>query len=552
MSLIVFGIGVGLGAIARRKKMFPEYYKKKEFRKEIIKNWNETIEYAKGESIRNKVDQSYEILDIIEKHYGADCIVSIPKGLNINGFKGLMESLECSLKCDIMADISSEKNSIYARLIYSLDDLGELEAVKFKWNTLMILKDLTTMKNETFKIKKIESKAYGYDMTIQIPIGKKFSDIEAVKDDIENSFQALTKMEWRRYDGEIDIKIITTPLTNDTKFVPVKTESPHHVLYGKTHYQENIIVDIYQFPMCLVSGATGMGKTYGIQTMITNILHFWSDYVEMYFAELSDKPDFEPFKNCKSTQSYCTEIKECLGMFRYLNNEMDRRNKMFKEKETRDIKTYNKKFPNEKLKDILIFADEFSEFMPANSKEPYHEEKEEMYNLINRIVKQGRSTGVIIGAFGVQRPDATDVLPNLKSNMNVKICYAQNNAASSKVVCDSAEAVGLPQTEALVIWGNNKEQVKTLWLDDVMIDKYLSHCKENNHKLLHFNIEGNIIQDSKIIQFPTTNNQELNESTIETTVNNEEISKETEHERKQRERKEKWQKRKDSLKEKTE
>lgn len=543
MSLIMFSVGAGIGAFVRRKQLFPTYYEEKDFKKEIMKNWKETLEYAKGESIRNKNEQTYEILDIIKKHYGADCIISIPKGLTLKGFMGVIESLECSLKCDIMANLSKDKNSIYARLIYNTDELTELEAIKFKWDTLMMYGTYVNNKNETFEIQKLESKPYGYDMTVKIPLGFKFSDIEAIKDDIENSFNALSKTEWRRFDGEIDIKIITTPLTNETKFTPVKTESPHHVYYGRTHYQEDIIVDIYQFPMALISGATGMGKTYGIQTCITNIMHNWNN-TDHYFAELSDKPDFEPFRHCKQTKAYCTDVLQCKGMFNYLMNVKAERNKFFKEKGCRNIVQYNKKYPNEKINDIFVWFDEFAEFMPSNKKELYYEDKEEMYETINTLVKQGRSEGIFLNV-AIQRPDTNDMLANMKSNFNVKICYAQNNAASSKVVCDTGDAVGLPQTEALVIWGNNKEQVKTLWLDDDMIQDYLENCIEEDHKLFQFDINGNIIkEENKIIPFPTNSNiqnKDLNKSAIETT--NQEETQETEHQRKQRERKEKWLKR---------
>jgi S-DNA-T family DNA segregation ATPase FtsK/SpoIIIE len=112
-----------------------------------------------------------------------------------------------------------------------------------------------------------------------------------------------------------------------------------------------------------------------------------------------------------------------------------------------------------------------------------------------------------------------------KSQFNTKVIFKQNNNASSLVVCDSDEATKLKQREAIV-WMDDKKLMKTMYLDNKMIEQYISDKIEKDHKYL--NLDGYLnknININKENEQKTIKNQEKSNKANKNTIKNQENTK---------------------------
>jgi S-DNA-T family DNA segregation ATPase FtsK/SpoIIIE len=140
--------------------------------------------------------------------------------------------------------------------------------------------------------------------------------------------------------------------------------------------------------------------------------------------------------------------------------------------------------------------------------------KEKCLDMIFQLIKEGRNCGIYV-MLSLQRPDRENCPAPIKSQCNTKVIFHQNNIASSLVVCDSEEAIHLKQREAIVLM-DEKKYMKTLYLDNNMIEEYIKPIHEDNHKFL--NLEG--YDKTAVTHENTTPDKPKSTSNTKTSPNN--------------------------------
>lgn len=462
-------------------------------KEDIIKfNWYKTMQ--SDTKFINNGKGTFYLQDIkLNEHFGFDLKVVIPVGLSYEDLLKSKSMLENIYKAQIFIQWDSYHNVAKLRVVDVKDDkLPYVYWVELKWYKMIA--SLSSPNNyvndnyETFKITKIvKQDVYGFDCEVIMPTGIAYDRLESILNTIETTYQAHIYMEQDKFNGKALLKVITKPIDDKVKFGVVKTQ-PFCLYFGMTHYYEQMIANLTDFPHVLITGATGTGKSVAMQIAITNEMYIRPS-TDFYFAQLTDKQDFEDFRNCKSTKCITTTVSGVFKMFKTLLNIQKQRNELLIKEGVKNIILYNQKAKN-KMNAIIVAIDEMPEFMPKTEKidGSEHDYKLKIQEMMNKLVKQARNIGLFF-IVGIQRPDLNDMLPNMKANFRIKIAFAQENSPSSKVVCDNDDAVGLPKREALYMVGSQRKRFKTLYFTSDTIKQLLKDRMDENHKLIDF--DGN-------------------------------------------------------------
>ena len=312
---------------------------------------------------------------------------------------------------------------------------------------------------------------WGYSAIINLN-GKGFSNLESIIDNIETKLGCETYIEQNKNLKTATIKIIVSPIDENTKFEPVKTK-PYEVYFGLNYIVDELIVNLEKYPHILVSGQTGCGKTELIRLILANLINNFTDRdINIYFSDLSDMCDYSIFEKCKQVKGYAKNIGEAEKLFEYLMHIYTKRLGVFEKNGCKNIQEYNKKFYGKRMSYNYIVMDEMADYFPTSKLEKDYEKKVICYNLLKHMARKFRKVGMFL-VIGIQRPDTTVLDPNLKSNLCTKIGFSQNSDASSLVVCDTAELTNIENRKAMLMYGNKREWFKTLFINDEVILEYV-------------------------------------------------------------------------------
>lgn len=350
----------------------------------------------------------------------------------------------------------------------------DIYKLKYDWNAIMKENNVFNSKNQTFQLVKIRPADYGYFCIVNIPIGYSFEEFERLTHIIESNLKCMVELEHDKFNGWINMRLIKTKL-KDLKFSPIPTK-PHQLYLGYTFY-DNVIVDMYIAPNVLIGGLTGAGKTFGLYSTITNLIHNHDEKeIEIYITQ-PGKTEMMIFEDCVQVKGFAKRINESLDMLEHIYNEFKRREslieKLTKTKGIVDIKTYNKKM-TDKLTHIYLISEELSLYMPdsVDSKEE-KKIKSKCLDYLKLLIKLGRAYGIYI-IMCLQKTTADQMPTLLKSEVYTKISYRQSDENTSRNIIGTDEAWGLPNREAIVI-SDNKYHIKTPEINTDIIRQYISH-----------------------------------------------------------------------------
>ncbi|MCC5925692.1 MAG: DNA translocase FtsK [Bacteroidetes bacterium] len=236
-------------------------------------------------------------------------------------------------------------------------------------------------------------------------------------------------------------------LINTKKFVETKMNLP--VAFGKTIENEVYMVDLTAMPHLLIAGATGSGKSVGINTIITCLLYKCHpenlkfvlvdpkkielalyQYLKRHF--LATLPDAE--------EPIITDTSKVMEALSSVVKEMDERYDLLKMAMVRDIKSYNEKFKSGQLETdlghkhlpyIVVIIDELADLMMTAGKaieEP-----------IARIAQLARAVGIHL-VVATQRPSVNVITGTIKANFPVRIAYQVASKIDSRTILDTMGA----------------------------------------------------------------------------------------------------------------
>lgn len=350
---------------------------------------------------------------------------------------------------------------------------------------------LETLANYNIKIASIKA-TIGPTVTLYeiVPeAGVRISKIKNLEDDIALSLAALgiriiapipgkgtVGIEVPNQDPEI--VSMKTSIASD-KFQNAKMELP--VVLGKTITNETFVFDLAKMPHLLMAGATGQGKSVGLNAVLTSLLYkkhpsqlkfvlvdpkkvelTLYNKIERHF--LAKLPDTE--------EAIITDNQKVINTLNSLCIEMDQRYELLKNAMVRNIVEYNSKFVARKLNPenghkflpyIVLVIDEFADLIMTAGKE--------VETPIARLAQLARAIGIHL-IIATQRPSANIITGIIKANFPGRAAFRVTSGIDSRTILDSSGADQLiGKGDMLVSQGNDLVRIQCAFVDTPEVER---------------------------------------------------------------------------------
>jgi S-DNA-T family DNA segregation ATPase FtsK/SpoIIIE len=234
---------------------------------------------------------------------------------------------------------------------------------------------------------------------------------------------------------------------NTKKFVETQHELP--VAFGKTIENEVFMIDLTRMPHLLIAGATGSGKSVGINTIITCLLYkCHPDNLKFVLVD-PKKIELSLYRNIQnhylavlpgSEEPIVTNTDMALETLESVTKEMDERYDLLKMAMVRDIKSYNEKFKSGELDEdlghrhlpyIVVIIDELADLMMTAGKQ--------IEEPIARLAQLARAIGIHL-VVATQRPSVNVITGTIKANFPARIAYQVASKVDSRTILDTGGA----------------------------------------------------------------------------------------------------------------
>ncbi len=416
---------------------------------------------------------------------------------------------------EIAVDKIEEEKSVTENLADKLvKDFGEfdpkLELGNFKFPTFNLLKQynesisidpeeleanknriLETLKNYKIGISKIKA-TVGPTITLYeiVPeAGIRISKIKNLEDDIALSLSALgiriiAPIPGR---GTIGIEVPNKKSTivsmhsviSSKKFQESQMELP--IALGKTISNETFVVDLAKMPHLLMAGATGQGKSVGLNAVLTSLL-YKKHPAEVKFVLVDPKKvELTLFNKIErhylaklpdSEEAIITDTTKVVNTLNSLCIEMDNRYDLLKNAMVRNIKEYNTKFKARKLNPndghqflpyIVLVIDEFADLIMTAGKE--------VETPIARLAQLARAIGIHL-IVATQRPSVNVITGIIKANFPARIAFRVTSKIDSRTILDAGGADQLiGRGDMLYTAGNDLNRIQCAFVDTPEVEK---------------------------------------------------------------------------------
>ena len=353
---------------------------------------------------------------------------------------------------------------------------------ELKENNDTIIKTLADYKIEISRIKA----TVGPTVTLYeiVPVaGTRIAQIKRLEDDIALSLAALGIRIIAPIPGKGTIGI-EVPNKKPTmvymrsmiaaqRFQNAEMELP--IAFGKTISNETFVADLTKMPHLLMAGATGQGKSVGINVVLTSLL-YKKHPAEVKFVLVDPKKvELSIFERIErhflaklpdSEEAIITDTKKVVNTLNSLCIEMDNRYELLKNAQVRNIKEYNTKFkarqlnPNEGhrfLPYIVLVVDEFADLIMTAGKE--------VELPIARIAQLARAIGIHL-IIATQRPSVNVITGIIKANFPARIAFKVPQKIDSKTILDGSGAEQLiGRGDMLFSQGNEPVRIQCAFID---------------------------------------------------------------------------------------
>ncbi len=348
-----------------------------------------------------------------------------------------------------------------------------------------------TLRNYKIEIAQIKA-TVGPSVTLYeiVPeAGIRISKIKSLEDDIALSLSALGIRIIAPIPGKGTIGI-EVPNKNPTmvsmksvigsaKFQEAEMELP--IALGKTISNETFVVDLAKMPHLLMAGATGQGKSVGLNAVLTSLLYkkhpaevkfvlvdpkkveltLFNKIERHYLAKLPDSGD-----------AIITDNTKVVNTLNSLCIEMDNRYSLLKDAMVRNIKEYNDKFKARKLNPenghhflpyIVLVVDEFADLIMTAGKE--------VETPIARLAQLARAIGIHL-IIATQRPSVNVITGLIKANFPARIAFRVTSKIDSRTILDTQGADQLiGRGDLLYTNGNDVVRVQCAFIDTPEVEK---------------------------------------------------------------------------------
>jgi S-DNA-T family DNA segregation ATPase FtsK/SpoIIIE len=287
--------------------------------------------------------------------------------------------------------------------------------------------------------------------------GVKISKIKNLEDDIALSLSALGIRIIAPIPGKGTIGI-EVPNKNKTlvttknvlatdKFQNTNFDLP--IVLGRTISNEVYMADLTRMPHLLIAGATGQGKSVGVNVILTSLIYKKHPSQLKFILVDPKKVELTLYNKLErhflaelpgSEEPIITDTKQVVYTMNALCIEMDARYNLLKEAQTRNLKEYNDKFVSRKLNPqkghrylpyIVVVVDELADLMMTAGKE--------IETPIARLAQLARAIGIHL-VLATQRPDVKVITGTIKVNFPARISYKVVSKMDSRIILDTGGA----------------------------------------------------------------------------------------------------------------
>ena len=268
-------------------------------------------------------------------------------------------------------------------------------------------------------------------------------------------------------------------LISSKKFQDAEMELP--LALGKTISNETFVVDFSKMPHLLMAGATGQGKSVGINSIITSLLYKKHPSEIKFILVDPKKVELTLFNKIErhylaklpdSDEAIITENKTVIKTLNSLCIEMEQRYDLLKNAMCRNIKEYNLKFKKRKLNPndghkflpyLVLVVDEFADLIMTTGKE--------VETPIARLAQLARAVGIHL-LIATQRPSVNVITGLIKANFPARIAFRVTSKVDSRTILDSGGADQLiGRGDMLFTQGNDLIRLQCGFVDTDEIEK---------------------------------------------------------------------------------
>jgi S-DNA-T family DNA segregation ATPase FtsK/SpoIIIE len=357
---------------------------------------------------------------------------------------------------------------------------------------------IATLKNYDIAIQRI-SATVGPTVTLYeiVPApGVRISRIKNLEDDIALSLAALGIRIIAPIPGKgtigIEVPNIRKSIVSmKTLLASEKFQTSQHSLpiaIGKKIDNENFIVDLAAMPHLLMAGATGQGKSVGLNAILVSLLYKKHPsqlkfvLVDPKKVELSLYRVIEKHFLAKlpgEEDAIITDTKKVINTLNALCIEMDNRYDLLKEAGCRNIKEYNEKFTSRKLNPekghqylpfIVLVVDEFADLIMTAGKE--------VEMPIARLAQLARAVGIHL-IIATQRPSVNIITGTIKANFPARIAFKVSSKIDSRTILDAGGAEQLiGKGDMLVSFNGEITRLQCAFVDTPEVDRVCNFIAE--------------------------------------------------------------------------
>lgn len=319
--------------------------------------------------------------------------------------------------------------------------------------------------------------------------GIRISKIKNLEDDIALSLSALGIRIIAPIPGKGTIGI-EVPNKNATivsmrsviaskKFQESKMQLP--IALGKTISNETLVVDLAKMPHLLMAGATGQGKSVGLNAVLTSLLYKKHPAEVKFILVDPKKVELTLFNKIErhylaklpdSEEAIITDNTKVINTLNSLCIEMDNRYELLKNAMCRNIAEYNRKFKARKLNPndghqflpyIVLVVDEFADLIMTAGKE--------VETPIARLAQLARAIGIHL-IIATQRPSVNVITGIIKANFPARIAFRVTSKIDSRTILDGSGADQLiGRGDMLYTQGNDITRVQCAFVDTPEVEK---------------------------------------------------------------------------------
>ena len=470
-----------------REKLIEEIPAENSLNMEVESFTSESIEKSENELSINR-DDSYSKIDYSESEESLEMEVEDvieEESLDDNLSQSLLEKqgfFDPKLELSKYSFPSHDLLKDYGEGTITIDQ-EELEINKNKI--------VETLSNYKIGISKIKA-TVGPTVTLYeiVPeAGIRISKIKNLEDDIALSLSALGIRIIAPIPGKGTIGIEVPnqkpsvvsmrSVITSSKFQKAEMELP--LALGKTISNETFVVDLTKMPHLLMAGATGQGKSVGLNAVLTSLLYkkhpaeikfvlvdpkkvelnIYNKIERHYLAKLPDSDD-----------AIITDNKKVINTLNSLCIEMDNRYELLKIASCRNLKEYNLKYRERKLNPndghnflpyIVLVVDEFADLIMTAGKE--------VETPIARLAQLARAVGIHL-IIATQRPSVNVITGVIKANFPARIAFRVTSKIDSRTILDSGGADQLiGRGDMLYTQGNEITRIQCAFVDTPEVQK---------------------------------------------------------------------------------